>query len=322
MQYKFQYLFILGLLFLFAWTLSYWKFFYKGLVVKNHYENKFKFGLKGLNYLIGAIGILYISYSLMMPRKPLSYSENTKNVKDIFLVVDVSRSMLATDLSPNRLTVAKEKLEEFARLRPKDRIGIILFSEKVFTLLPLSTDSDLITKYISDINVGLLGSGTNIGDALGLAVARSVASETKSKVVILLTDGVSNVGNMTPLDAAKEAKENNIKVYTIGLGSDGEARIPIGRRGFFGGTQRIPGGSIDLKTLKQISSMTNAKSFKATNRESLKEILYEIEKLERTEIKINNQRLFDEQYFKYLLIGFFLFAFSEVFRKIYLREVS
>ncbi len=299
-----------------AWSLSFWRVFHKGLVLGSERKDSFKFSLKVIIYVIGVIGILYISYAMSFPRKPLSYSSNTKDVKDIFLVVDVSKSMEARDLKPDRLAVAKEKLEEFAKLKPNDRIGVILFSEKVFTLLPLTTDTELITKYISDIKIGFLGSGTNIGDAIGLAVARSQASETKKKVVILLTDGASNVGNLTPIKAAEQAKKFGIKIYTIGLGSDSNARIPIG----WGGFQRIPGGSFDFKTLKKISDLTGAKSFKAQDKSALKRILSEIDKLERTKIKVNNQRVYEEFYYKYFFIGFLLFFAAEVLRKFFLRE--
>ena len=122
--------------------------------------------------------------------------------------------MLATDFKPNRLEVAKQKISDFVALRPKDRIGIVMFSEKAFTLLPLSTDLELIQEIISEIKVGFLGSGTNIGDALALGVARAAQSLTKNKVIVLLTDGVSNVGVMTPEQATREAAEKNIKTYT------------------------------------------------------------------------------------------------------------
>ncbi len=318
MEYKSWYYSILGLILIFIWSLSFWKFFQKGLIFKASKKSDVLLIGKGFIYLLGLVGLSYITYSLSFPREPLSYSNNTKNVKDIFLVVDVSRSMLAQDLKPDRLEVAKEKLAEFAKMRPNDRIGIILFSEKVFTLLPLTTDSSIITKFMGDISVGRLGSGTNIGDALALAVARSQASETKKKVIILLTDGVSNVGNLTPMEAAEQAKNYGIKVYTIGLGSDRDASLP----GFGGlpGFQRIPGGSIDLKTLKKISDLTGAKSFRARDKSALKQILNEIEKLERTKIKIKNQRLYKELYHEYLLIGFILFFLAELLKRFVLRE--
>src|SRR5690606_10237543 len=127
-----------------------------------------------------------ISFALTGPRKPLKYLPGDTEVNDIYLVLDISKSMDAIDLEPNRLEVAKIKLREFAALRPTDRVGLIIFAEKVFTLLPLTTDPQLVDKMLSEVQTDMLGSGTNIGDALALAVARAHKSETKNKVIILL----------------------------------------------------------------------------------------------------------------------------------------
>lgn len=304
--------------------MSYWKIFQKGglISIKRQKGDQFPTLVRAIVFIVGLWGLSLIAYSLTFPRKPHSFTPNTREVNDIFLVIDVSRSMLAEDLEPNRLEVAKEKLREFASMRVTDRIGVIIFSEKVFTLLPLTTDSTLIDKVMKEISVGYLGSGTNIGDALGLAVARAQDSETKNKIIILLTDGVSNVGTLAPLEAAEKAKEFGIKVYTIGLGSDRDARIPIGK-GIFGTQyQRIPGGSIDMKTLESISQLTGGKTFRAKDDNSLKDILGEIEKLEKTEIKVQSQIVYEELYHSYLFYGFLLFMFAELSRRFAIREVA
>src|SRR5690606_32519325 len=183
---------------------------------------------------------------MTLPKKPAGFVNDPEEVNDVIFVVDVSLSMLADDFKPNRLEVAKQKIQEFVDLRPTDRIALVMFSEKVFTLLPLTSDLKLVRQAISDLRTGFLGSGTNIGDALALGVARGLQSLAKNKVIILLTDGVSNVGTMTPLQAAEEAKNAGIKVYTIAVGGDGDARIPVpggfGRQRF----QYIPGGSFDV----------------------------------------------------------------------------
>lgn len=273
-------------------------------------------------FLVGALGWALLSYSMTGPRKPLKTMPSNIEVNDIFFVVDVSRSMLADDIKPNRLEVAKEKLREFARLRPTDRVGVIIFSEKVFTMLPLTTDPGLVDQILSEIRIGFLGSGTNIGDGLALAVGRAKASETKNKVVILLTDGVNNVGNVTPIQAAELAKEEDIRVYTITLGTRSDAKIPVGK-GLFGTQyQTIPGGSFDLETMREISDMTNGKSYMADSEESLKEILEEIQNLEKTEIKNHNQVVYDEKFFDFLLWGALLLAGCELLRRNVLREVA
>ena len=253
MEYSNLYYGFIGLLAALVWSVDYWKLNHRAQLIapaKIHHN-----GLnlsKSIIFIIGIIGWLFMSYAMTGPRKALKRLPSSIEVNDIFLVVDVSRSMLADDLRPNRLEVAKKKLREFASLRPTDRIGVIIFSEKVFTLLPLTTDPELVDQVLSDVRIGYLGSGTNIGDALALAVARGQNSKTKNKVIVLLTDGVSNFGSIPPLSAARTAKDFNMKVYTIGLGTT-KSRLPIGRNSR--GVQQyqsIPGGSIDLKTLEEI----------------------------------------------------------------------
>ncbi len=322
MEYKSLYAGLLGVIALLLWSFEYWKVFKSPeLVLPQKAKNKNGNVLRVCIYIVGFISWILISVALTGPRKPLKFAPQNIEVNDIYVVVDVSRSMLAEDLKPNRLEVAKEKLREFAKLRPTDRIGVIIFSEKVFTLLPLTTDPGLIDQILAQIKVGFLGSGTNIGDALALAVGRGQASKTKNKVVVLLTDGVNNVGNMTPLKAAELAAEYEMKVYTIGLGSKKDAKLPVGK-GLFGTQyQNIPGGSIDLKTLKEISDLTGGKSYMASSEESLKEILEDIQKLEKTKIKSSGQVVYDELFFPYLMWGILLFLASNISRRFVLREV-
>jgi Ca-activated chloride channel family protein len=322
MEYRSLYLSIFGIVLLVFWSIDYWKLFKRAeLIAPAGYRIKKVNILKTLNFILGSVGILLISYALAGPRQALKFSPANIKVNDIFLVVDVSRSMLADDLKPNRLEVAKKKLREFAALRPTDRLGVVIFSERVFTLLPLTTDPSLVDQILSEIRVGFLGSGTNIGDALALAVGRAQESKTKNKVIVLLTDGVNNVGNMTPSQAADLASEFNIKVYTIGLASSKDARIPIGK-GIFGQQyQKIPGGSIDLETLRMISQKTNGKSYYAQDTDSLAEILQEIQSLEKTEIKNNNQIVYDEKYLIFLLWGVIFFLLNELIKRFALREV-
>jgi len=313
----------LGFAAMLVWSFEYWKLFKTPqLVAPNGKIKRNTSILRVIIFIIGLSAWLLISFAMTGPRKPLKYSPNNIEVNDIYFVVDVSRSMLAEDLKPNRLEVAKEKLREFAALRPTDRIGVIIFSEKVFTMLPLTTDPGLIDQILSEIKIGFLGSGTNIGDALALAVARGQESKTKNKVIILLTDGVNNVGNLTPLQAANMSKEFGMKVYTIGLASNKDAKLPVGQ-GLFGMQyQNIPGGSIDLKTLKEISDITGGKSYMAGSEESLKEILDEIQNLEKTKIQSQSQVVYDELFFPYLFWGILLFVFCETSRKFILKEIA
>lgn len=321
MEIRFYWPLLVGLILIICWSLDYWKILVKTkLYVTGDAKAQSKV-LRISNYLLGLVALSLISFSATLPRKQLKIIPGSIEVNDIMITFDVSRSMLAEDMQPNRLEVAKNKLREFASLRPTDRIGVIIFSERVFTLLPLTTDSTLIYDIISEINVGFLGSGTNIGDALALSVARLHESETKNKIVILLTDGVNNVGNMTPIAAAETAKKFGVKVYTITLATDKDAKLPIGQ-GFFGMQyQTIPGGSYDLKTMKEIADITGGKTYMATSQNSLKEILDEIQNLEKTEIKSSSQAVFEELYFFYLLWGIILFISHEVLRRVVLKEV-
>ena len=324
MEYKAPMLALLGVMAGLLWSMDYWKLAWvRSLPVGNvgARQQPWRTFLRWPIFFLGLAGWAYLSYGLTQPRLPHSYSPSSREVNDIFLVVDVSRSMLAEDLRPNRLEVAKEKLREFARMRSQDRLGLVIFSEKVFTLMPLSTDPELLDKVIADIDIGYLGSGTNIGDGLGLAVARAAESETKNKVIVLLTDGVANVGNLTPMQAAEEAKKQGIKVYTIGLGGSADARIPVGKSIFGMQYQLIPGGSIDYKVLKEMATLTGGKFYPAGDEQALKNILTDINKLERTEIKVENQVIYDELYYKYFATGLLLFLCAELLRRLLLKEV-
>jgi Ca-activated chloride channel family protein len=324
MEYKAPWLPVLGALVTVIWALDFWKIWWgHGLPISGLSARKqlWRQALRLALFIIGLAGWAWLSYSLSQPRSSRTFSPSSREVNDIVLVMDVSRSMLAEDVRPNRLEVAKEKLREFARARTQDRLGLVIFSEKVFTLLPLSTDPALLDKVIADIDVGYLGGGTNIGDGLALGVARAAESETKNKVIVLLTDGVANMGNLTPLQAAQEAKKHGIKVYTIGLGSSEDARIPVGRSVFGPQYQVIPGGSIDYKTLQEIANLTGGKFYPAKDAEGLSRIMGDINKLERTEIKVENQVVYDEHYHRYFALGLLLILSAEALRRTLLKEV-
>ncbi|MDD4975841.1 MAG: VWA domain-containing protein [Bacteriovorax sp.] len=311
-----------GLVGLIFWLISFFYLVRKSPLFNPKKNKKLGFPLlRTLICFVGVIAWLYISFALAGPRKPMGMDKNTIDINDIFIVLDLSRSMMAEDLKPNRVEAAKQKVVDFVALFPKDRIGIIIFAERVFTLLPLSTDLELIKKMVDQIKLGPLGDGTNIGDALALAVGRLIQSQAKSKIILLLTDGVSNVGTLTPLQAAEMALANKIKIYTVGIGGDKDARIPVGPNMF--GVQRyqiIPGGSVDAKGLKEISDMTHGKAYMASNNKALQNVLDEINKMERTQIEHSGRIIYQELYFKYLLTGIFLLIGAELSRRLILRE--
>ncbi len=322
MEFAKPYFLIFGVLGLIGWYLTLYRPRKKAQIYYSNPKDEYSsIAGKHLIALVGFIGWILISISLTLPRKPIGLSNNKIKVNDIFFVVDVSRSMLAEDFRPNRLEAAKQKILEFVSLKPADRIGIIMFSERAFTLLPLSTDLELIKRIVEEIKVGFLGMGTNIGDALALAVARGAQSLADNKAIVLLTDGVSNVGSMTPTQAAQEAAEKGIRVYTIGIGGSRDAKIPLGGSSF--GRKRyqtIPGGSIDTKTLKNIAKLTGGKDFIAQDSDALKDVLSEINSLERTEIDASSRILYKELYLDFLLIGILLLLLSEFSRIKILKE--
>ena len=276
---------------------------------------------RALVALCGVAAWALLSHALMRPRVQTGVVRDDREVNDVFFVVDVSRSMSAADFRPNRLEAAKREILAFVDLRPTDRIGIIMFADRVFTLLPLSTDLGLVSEAVGDVRMGFLGSGTNIGDALGLAVARGRQSLAKNKAVILLTDGVANVGSMTPLDAAARAREAGMRIYAIAMGRT-DARMPT--RNAFGvtGYQSIPGGSVDTETLKKVAETTGGRSFVAGSAESLKSVLAEIDRMERTSVEVAGRVVYEELHLPWLLAGAVLLVLSHLARGLVLREYA
>jgi Ca-activated chloride channel homolog len=322
MEFAKPYLLIIGIIGLTLWALSYFKIFKKAEFYLPKGSLRTGVSVKKLIvFMVGIAAWVLISISLGQPRSSLGFAKNNIKVNDIFFVVDVSRSMLAEDFVPNRLEAAKKKMQEFVELRPTDRIGVIMFSEKAFTLLPLSTDLKLVRSIIDEINISrVLGMGTNIGDALGLAVGRASQSLAENKVIILLTDGVSNVGNMPPIQAAEQAKEQGVKVYTIGIGGKTNKRVLRSGVGGGGHYQRIPGGSIDVETLDEIAKITGGRSYLADTSGALDDVLNEIQKLEKTEIKSSQRIIYKEHYYFFLLYGAICLVLSELLRRLWLKE--
>lgn len=248
--------------------------------------------------ILYATGLILAAVALARPQKGLEESSVRVEGIDIVLCVDVSTSMLAEDFSTsrkavNRLDACKEVVEQFIAQRPYDRIGLVEFAALPFTMAPLSMDHGWLLQQVSRLETGKLPDGTGIGSGLAAAVNRLRDSDAKSKIVILLTDGVNNAGQITPLNAAKAAEALAIKVYTIGAGTDGLVRIPI--RDPFGGTRYIQQPSeIDEPTLEQIAEITGGIYYRARDMESLKAIYDEIDRLEKTEINVDQYRYFEE----------------------------
>ena len=228
---------------------------------------------------------------------------------DIMLAVDVSTSMLAEDLKPNRIEAAKQVAAEFINGRPNDNIGITLFAGESFTQCPLTVDHAVLLNLIKDVKCGLIEDGTAVGMGIANAVTRLKDSKAKSKVIILLTDGTNNRGDISPLTAAEIAKSFGIRVYTIGVGTNGTAPYPYP----VGGTVQyvnLP-VEIDEKTLTQIAGIAEGNYYRATSNSKLKEVYEEIDKLEKTKLNVKQYSKRQEEY-RWFALGAFLCVLLEV----------
>lgn len=216
---------------------------------------------------------------------------------DIAMVLDISGSMLAEDFKPNRLEAAKKVIDDFIKGRTTDKIGLVVFSGESFTQCPLTIDYSVLRNLLKDIYSGMIQDGTAIGNAIANGVNRLKDSKAKSKVMILLTDGVNNAGEIDPITAAQIAQKFGIRIYTVGVGTMGEApypfQTPFGKR-----YQMVP-VEIDESLLKQISNITGGKYFRATNNRKLVEIYEEIDRLEKTRVEVTSYRHAKEFYFNW-----------------------
>ncbi|MDP8239731.1 MAG: VWA domain-containing protein [Candidatus Hatepunaea meridiana] len=239
---------------------------------------------------------------------------------DIVLVIDISSSMLARDFTPDRVGAAKDVAAEFIRERPDDRIAIVLFAKQAFTQCPLTIDHSILLELLDGVEIGLADpDNTAIGQALGAALNRLKASESKSKVVILMTDGENNFG-LPPTTAAEAAEALGVSVYTIGVGSRGTAPYPA--RDMFGRTRiqnvRV---SIDEDLLKEIAASTGGKYFRATNNDKLRKIFTEIDRMEKTKIEVRAYRRYSELFYSWISIALILLVFSVILSATILRGI-
>jgi Ca-activated chloride channel family protein len=224
---------------------------------------------------------------------------------DIVMVLDVSSSMLAEDLEPNRLEASKAVAADFVAGRRNDRLGLVAFAGQAFTQAPLTFDYSVVQSLIGELDVGMIEDGTAVGMGLATAVKRLQSSSAESRVVVLLTDGRSNRGEIGPVTAAQMAEALGIRVYTIGAGSRGTARIPV-PDGFGGTRYANMQVDIDEPTLQEVAERTGGRYFRATDAESLAAIYAEIDELERTEIEVENFTQYGEEFPIPLALGFLL----------------
>ncbi len=227
---------------------------------------------------------------------------------DIAMVLDISGSMLAEDFKPNRLEAAKKVTDDFIEGRKGDKIGLVIFAGESFTQCPLTIDYAVLRNLLKEINSGMLTDGTAIGNAIANGVNRLKDSKVKSKIIILLTDGVNNAGQIDPVTAAKIASTFGIRIYTIGVGTIGQAPYPFQTP--FGIRYQMVPVEIDENLLRQVSDLTKGKYFRATNNRKLEDIYKEIDKLEKSKIEVTSYRNAAEKFHPWLILALILLIFE------------
>jgi Ca-activated chloride channel family protein len=260
--------------------------------------------LRHLGIALRCLALSALIVALARPQSSLSWQNSTTEGIDIMITSDISGSMLAEDFQPNRMEAGKNIAIDFIKNRPNDRIGLVIFSGESFTQCPLTIDHDVLINLFKDIKNGMIDDGTAIGMGLATAVNRLKDSEAKSKVIILLTDGSNNAGSIPPITAAEIAKQFNIRVYTVGLGTKGFAPYPV-QTPMGVQYQRIP-VDVDEVTLGKIASITGGKYFRATNNETLKNIYEQIDKLEKAKIDVTQYHKKTELFLPFAIIALLL----------------
>ena len=276
-----------------------------------------------LRHLLFVLKMAAMALLIVALARPQSSSTNsTSNIEgiDIVMAMDVSGSMLARDLKPDRLTAAKNVASDFVKGRPGDRMGLVIFSGETFTQVPLTTDHGVMLNMLAEMKNGLIEDGTAIGDGLATAISRLKDSEAISKVVILLTDGLNNAGSVDPYTAAEIAKLYGIRVYTIGVGSYGTAPYPVQTP--FGTQIQQMKVEIDEKLLNTIANQTGGKYFRATSNQKLDEVYQEIDKLERSKIEVTEFRRLHEEFYPLVAWALALLLIEFLLRKTIFRTLT
>jgi Ca-activated chloride channel homolog len=260
--------------------------------------------LRHVPFLLEIAAIILFIIALARPQSSTKWENVTTEGIDIVVALDISTSMLAMDFQPNRVEAAKKVAMEFISGREHDRMGLVVFAGEAFTQCPLTTDRAVLLNLFRDIKTGLIEDGTAIGNGLATAVARLKDSDAISRVIILLTDGENNRGEVAPLTAAEIAKTYGIRVYTIGVGTEGMAPYPV--QTAFGVQIQQMEVKIDEGMLKQIAQITDGKYFRATNNLKLAEIYKEIDRLEKSKIDVKEYSQRTEEFLPFALFGLIL----------------
>lgn len=273
-------------------------------------------------HLVFALRLMVLALVIVVLARPQStnrWQNVTTEGIDIMIALDISGSMLAQDFRPNRLEASKNVAIEFISGRETDRMGLIVYSGESFTQCPLTSDHAVLINLFQDIESGMIEDGTAIGMGLANAVNRLKDSKAKSKVIILLTDGVNNRGAIAPLTAAEIAMTFGIRVYTIGVGTEGMAPVPVQTP--YGTRYQNAKVEIDEETLKQIADATDGRYFRATNNEKLREIYLEIDQMEKTKVDVKEYSKKEEEYMRFGLLATILFMMEILVRYLVFRNI-
>ena len=267
---------------------------------------------------MAALGLLIVAIA----RPQSSSTSQTSNIEgiDIILAQDISGSMLARDLKPDRLEASKKVAADFVEGRPTDRMGLVVFAGESFTQVPLTTDHGIMLNMLKELKTGMIEDGTAIGDGLATAINRLKDSEAISKVIILLTDGLNNAGSVDPYTAAELAKLYGIRVYTVGVGNYGTAPFPVNT--IFGTQYQQMRVEIDEKLLTTIANSSGGKYFRATSNQKLDEIYDEIDRLERSKIEVTEFRHLHEEFYPLVAWALALLLLEFILRKTVFRTIS
>lgn len=275
--------------------------------------------LRHILFVLKVLAIVFLVIALARPQSSNSWETYTSEGIDIVLGLDISTSMLARDFTPDRLEAAKEVATKFILERPQDRIGVVVFAGESFTQCPLTTDQAVLVNLLREVKSGMIEDGTAIGLGLANAVNRLKDSPAKSRVVILLTDGVNNRGAIAPVTASELAKTYGIRVYTIGVGTYGEAPYPVQTP--FGVQLQNMRVEIDEDVLKQMAEITGGQYFRATDNTKLEQIYREIDQLEKSKMEVKHFSKKQEKYFWFGLIGMLLLVTEALLRYTLLRKI-
>ncbi len=323
---SFQYPYLLFLLLLLPLMFFYQRYYDKKKATNIIYSDlsqfatarkTFKLRIRKLPDYLRMLAVAVLVIAIARPQLSISTDEKSIEGIDIVLALDISTSMLAEDFKPNRLESAKNVAKEFIENRKSDNIGLVVFAGEAYTKCPSTIDHKVLLDLLSSTESGHIDDGTAIGDGLATAINRVKDTKTKSKVIILITDGVNNMGAIDPITAASIAKEYNIRVYTIGIGKKGHAPYPYYTP--FGKQYQNVEVKIDEELLKEVANTTGGKYFRSTKNSSLQEIFKEIDTMEKTKIDVSLYKHTKDIGGEFILLALVILLLEMLLRKTYLR---